>query len=322
MSTPAPGPAPINAPTKAGTPERQLKNKDRKNMCEEVTKQAGEIAKEITRMREIGDILNTAVCTGIGWLNPQCYKAEAKNLAVQFNNQYSSIDASNNDVINVQSNCANVTNSSQFNNISTLECPYCQQYGGCDIKNNKQTNVLEAVSQCEASNALKLLFDKKLDFESIAKAKAIQDSQAKGPMTEAVNDVINAVCNQNDIDMSSNQFIDTLSNCKNEFSNIQKNNLQGCGKILGNVQENAANSFMRCVANNTSDITVKEDIKAKISSSVESEQKATADMAAFSASSSAICCICCICIGVLALFMFMPKGARKKMAKELSQNMS
>lgn len=280
---------------------------DRKDFCGRVAEIASETKARADEAKQRGDLAQTGICALGGFFNPKCWKNEATNEAVNFNNQYSYIDASNNDKVTSITGCENISSSSQINSISNRDCPYCQT-NACNVTDVTQVNVDEMNGECVANNSIRMLMEKNLDAESIGKLKAIQEAGAKGPVAEAMNSTINAACTQNDINMSSNQIIDVISKCKNELNTLQENKLEVCGSATRIVQRNVANKFLQCVADNSTDTKFKEEIKSKITTDTAVEQKATADNSInmFGSLVASVLCSCSICIVCLAALFILP----------------
>jgi hypothetical protein len=277
---------------------------DRADFCGKIAQVAADTKARSDALKQQGELAQTAACMFGGLVNPRCYKNEAKNDAVNFNMQYSYVDASTNDRITSTTGCANDASSSQLNSISNKDCPYCQT-NMCYVTNVTQENVDEMRGECIANNSIRMIMEKKLDAQSLGMIKAVQEAGAKGPVAEAVNSTVNAACTQQNVNMSSNQIIDVISKCKNEFNSLQQNKLEVCGAATNIVQRNVANKFLKCVAENSTDATFKEEIKTKIVTDTAVEQKATADNSLFGSLAALLICCCSICIisSVISLLM-------------------
>lgn len=246
----------------------------------------------------------------LGFLNPQNWKTEneikeqAKNIL--------GIDMSTNSITNIKNTCGNIFSGVQTNTIDLSGCPICQTQK-CLIKGVRQSNVIKSQQECGANAVVDLLKEKKGDFQSLAAIKAIQD--AKG--IASGNNTSIDVCNYTDVNMSSKDYLDSLSSCGNTASSVQSNILKGCADIIDVIQSNDYNNYQKCIAGATFDNASKSEIDSILAgnSSTNQTSEGTNLFGMFDAFgdylyyviggsvlSSSMCCCCCVLIILLLVF--------------------
>lgn len=245
----------------------------------------------------------------LGFLNPQNWKTE--NEAKQQIRNVLGIDMSSESISNIKNMCNNIFTGIQTNTIDVSGCPICETQK-CTIKGVRQSNVMKSQQVCGANAIIDKLKEKKGDFQSLAAIKAIQD--AKG--IAAGNSVSTDTCNYTDVNMSSKDYLDTLSNCGNTASSVQSNVLKGCADIIDVIQSNDYDNYQKCIAGATFKDEAKTDMAAILKGDSEAKQKAegTDLFGMFKAfgdyiyyavggvvSSSLICCCCCVMIFALLI---------------------
>jgi hypothetical protein len=264
------------------------------------------ISSEAENIKARGD----AVGGVLGFLNPKNWGSQ--NETKQQIKNILGVDMSTDSITNIKNTCNNIFTGVQTNTIDVSNCPICETQK-CVIKGVRQTNVIKSQQMCGANAIIDVLKQKKGDFQSLAALKAIQD--AKG--IAAGNTSSSDICNYTDVNMSSKDYIDALSNCGNTASSVQSNTLKGCADIIDVIQRNDYNNYQKCIAGATFTSEAKADMEAILEGDGETGQKSegTDLFGFFNAfgnyiyyivggviSSSFISCCCCIVIFALIMF--------------------
>lgn len=246
----------------------------------------------------------------LGFLNPQNWKTE--NEAKQQIKNILNVDMSSESITNIKNICNNIFTGVQTNTIDVSGCPICETQK-CTIKGVRQSNVMKSQQVCGANAVIDKLKEKKGDFQSLAAIKAIQD--AKG--VAAGNSVSTDMCNYVDVNMSSKDYLDALSNCGNTASSVQSNVLKGCADIIDVIQSNDYDNYQKCTAGATFNDEAKSSMDSILKGDSETDQKSEGfdlfglfksfgDYMYYAiggvVSSSLICCCCCIMIFALLMF--------------------
>lgn len=232
------------------------------------TDNAQEACREISSQAENIKAKGNAAGGMLGFLNPQNWKTT--NEAKETIKNILGVDMSTESITDIQNMCNNTFGGVQSNVIDTSQCEYCQK-NKCTVSGNRQTNKIKNMQTCGANAIIDKLREKSGDIASQAAIKAIQDAQ--GLMAGNKSDV--DMCNYTNIDMSSKDYLNALSSCSNVGSSTQENILSGCGDFIDNIQSNEYDIYQECVAGATMTDKARADLKAKIESTGEVEQKST-----------------------------------------------
>lgn len=205
-------------------------------------------------------------------------------------NNIMSNNISQTDVTNITNTCSNSMAMSQINSIANDRCPNCN--GGviynadgtvfardpkieqidCSATGNIQSNVANLSQDCAINSTISVLSKNTSDLSAQTLAKTLQESSG---LFSGNNSAENNVCNQLDNNISSEQYLNSISTCSNTFSSSQKNILQNCGKMSNNVQKNNLASFQKCVIDAGATTEQTNELTTAVSAEIDDSQKST-----------------------------------------------
>ncbi len=251
--------------------------------CQKISSKADEIRETYKGAKGLADSI-------WGLFSPNNYRSEAE--AIQSLRNISNIDLSSEEVLKIKNTCQNSFSGIQVNSIDLTKCDYCQK-NGCPVRNVTQENLIQNEQKCVIQSLTEILLKKADTVESLATAKILQESQGL-----ASSNSNSDICNVVNKDLSSSKMSEQISQCANQSSMEQRNEIVGCGPVLDIIQTNAFKNFQECLMD--AQTKTQEEIKTdtKLSSTLSLDLKSV-NTIAFGASSLVI--LLCI-LSILLLF--------------------
>lgn len=248
-------------------------------MCRKISSRAEEIA---AQYKGEADMLQNAGA----WLNPKNW-ASGSNTTNDVMRNIINTDLSNNDIMKIQNDCSNSTVGVQINEIDLTACKFCET-NRCDIKDVTQENINRSDQQCTIQSAIETLMTKKNSVDAQALAKSLQKAQD----VLSGNNVANKDnCNVVLSNLSSNEYMEQLSNCANRASVQQTNRVKACGAVSNLIQRNVSANVQSCVLNSTTSLTTTVEGNTVVTASATTDQTTTGISVWVSLGSSLSCAL-------------------------------
>jgi hypothetical protein len=141
----------------------------------------------------------------------------------------------------------------------------------CVIQNIKQENESTVKKNCVMSSLITSLMQAQSDTQAQAVTKLMQE--ASGLLSK--NKAENMSCTDIKQDLSQKDYLKTISECAQQSTTEQSNNLKYCGKAIDVIQRNIQDSISDCVISNTANSEFIAKMKTKAETDIEIEQTAT-----------------------------------------------
>jgi hypothetical protein len=207
---------------------------------------------------------------------------------------------SDNDIAKIKNSCSNSSLSSQSNIIDNSACKWCET-NDCSVNNVQQSNTASNVQTCMIQSSIELLLKKNNSVDSQALAEVLQKSSGLG---QQGNKSKSNTCNITSTDMSSNRYLEQISQCANDNSIDQENILKTCGSLSNVIQKNTLKNIQDCIVSATtiSSSTTNNDSSNTSTSKTDQESKGF-DLNSMVFIAIFVICSLSICIS-LVFFMF------------------
>lgn len=248
----------------------------------------------------------------------------SRNKSQTFNTNINNTSISTTDIKNIFNSCSNVSSTTQKNNItSSPEClsqvgKICNGNFACikdltTVSGINQENNQTVNQDCIINSLIKTISSKDVSMENAAQLLSLQES--KGLMTS--NENLTSNCNQVNNNISSNAFLNAITNCSNKSASEQINTLTACGiNVSGTKQNNTGNNVFKCYVEQG--IFTEDNIKVKSfnKANIATKQKADSSM---SSMSSIMIIVVLIILGIVGYIMY--KKKQQQQLQSQSQQM-
>lgn len=272
--------------------------------CKRISSRAEEIKAEYDGQ---GKILQNLPIASL--FNPNNYRS-GDNTSTDMMRNIINVNLSKCEVEKIHNACTSDSAVSQINLVSFKGCEHiCAKLpNGCVASGITQKNTSKTSQFCALTTAITALSEKKSSVDAQALAKVFQ--QAEGLLSGS-NTSQKENCNIINKDLSSDIYLDTKSECLNQLSSTQANEIYGCGSVLNILQENESVALQECMIGTKLEKQDKIDSSASATAKAESEQKTTGITTAASIASSVSSLIFSSIVAVAALVMLNSEGGRE-----------
>lgn len=253
--------------------------------CQKISSRAEEIQAEY-------DGIEGIIRAFQGPFNPRNWSSE--NVSNDMLRNIVNTNLSSEERTKVLSDCANSALGAQMNIIDTTNCEYCQKFG-CNISNIKQLNKSELEMTCQMQSIIQILLTKKNSVDAQALAQTLQKAQG---ILSGTNISTSENCNIVNTDMSSDNYLESLSSCSNTLAIDQTNSITNCGSATNIVQENQYKAFQNCLVSQGT--IVESKLESDTTATAESKKEQTAMGLALDTTTSAILFVIC-CSSVISI---------------------
>jgi hypothetical protein len=259
-----------------------------KSACVAISQQAADLqAQAAADNTTIGGVVNNFFNAAAGVVNGITGSNNKTSTTV---NNIMNQTITSDEKTSIVSQCTNSLASSQINILSNSKCANCnggiiynidgsifaidhtisQIPGGCVVSGNTQSNIGVTTQDCLINSTIAALAKNNSSTQAQALASALQNSSGigSGSNTQTQNSCTNI--NNN---VSSDQYLSSLSTCGNTLSNSQQNISTNCGTNTNNVQSNNFTAYQKCTqgAGTTSDVTTETKTAAETKSTTTQE---------------------------------------------------
>lgn len=232
-----------------------------KDACNRISSKAEEITAHYKGAQGVVDAL-------WGAFSPKNWKA-GDNTSTDIMRNIVNNNLSQCEVLKIENDCKNTSNTTQTNIIDNTKCKYCED-NLCEVANVTQENKMKMSQTCLMQSAIETLMKKKNSVDSQALANVLQKTQ---DLMSGNNVVQKENCNIVNNDMSSAEYMDIRQECANELTMDQNNSMIVCGNATNIVQKNQFESLQKCLqgAQVSSETDIESETKTKQETKIEQE---------------------------------------------------